>query len=52
MASISRMSRGGGRRRSSVLVGALMQPPLIPDRWNALLVGAVIFGATPWSCIC
>jgi len=45
--SISRMSRGGDRRPSSVLVGALMaEPPLIPDRWNALLVGAVIFGAS------
>lgn len=39
------MSPADDRRPSSVLVGALMaEPPLIPDRWNALLVGAVIFG--------
>jgi len=41
------MSRDGAQRPSSVLVGALMaEPPLIPDRWNALLVGAVIFSAS------
>jgi hypothetical protein len=41
------MSPADDRRPSSVLVGALMaEPPLIPDRWNALLVGAVIFGAS------
>jgi hypothetical protein len=41
------MSPADDRRPSSVLVGALMaEPPLIPDRWNALLVGAMIFGAS------
>jgi hypothetical protein len=24
----------------------MAEPPLIPDRWNAHLVGAVIFGAS------
>jgi len=24
----------------------MAEPPLIPDRWNALLVGAVIFSAS------
>jgi hypothetical protein len=41
------MSPADDRRLSSVLVGALMaEPPLIPDRWNTHLVGAVIFGAS------